>query len=199
MKKVALTENLCESFWRPVLLSVLAKFSLTDRFFHAFYQGTTYEEADHSVELMLEIFPELHDSTDLFFIMPAKKAIRRFPTSQPLPRPLHRSMHAHRILDDRIRRAIVEVADVALQKLPSLTINLEQKMTSRRLAAKSHPRLLEAVMSARGISNEGAVLPVVIGEILLKGTRRQPSFVAWGSQNAIVHNENGGMLDGSNS
>lgn len=163
-------------------------------------KGTTYDEADQSAKLILEMFPELNDSTDLFFLMPSKKAFRRFPASQPLPRPLDRSMRAHRILHDRISRATVEVADIALRKLPSLTIYLDKKLTSKRLVANVHPRLLEAVITTRGISNPFVARQVFIREVLLSGTRRQSSFVERGKnlKGIVEKNYGGGKLNGKN-
>jgi hypothetical protein len=152
--------------------------------------GSVYDEADQSAELMLEIFPELDESTDLFFTVPSKKALRRFPALNPLPPRLDPSMRAHRILDDRIRWAVTEAADAALQKVPSLTIDLETKLTSRHLAADS--RFLEAVMSSRGIVNKYAARRVIICEILLKGKRRQSSLAVRETHpRAFVQNEKG--------
>lgn len=141
---------------------------------------------------MSEIFPELLESTDVYFVTPSKKALRRFPTSDPIPPPLDRTMQAHRFLDDRIHRDVAEVADFALRKVPSLTIVLETG--SKSLHNAPSPRLLVAVMSSRGISNESAVRFLMIRQMLFKGTQHQPpSMEAFGEANSneVVRGENG--------
>ena len=142
---------------------------------------------------MSEIFPELLESTDVYFVTPSKKALRRFPTPDPIPPPLDRTMHAHRFLDDRIHRAVAEVAGFALRKVPSLTIALETGIKSRHVAPS--PRLLAAVMSSRGISNEAAARVAIIRQMLLKGTNRQPPspMAAYSKAHSkeVVRGENG--------
>ena len=138
---------------------------------------------------MSEIFPELLESTDVYFVTPSKKALRRFPTPDPIPPPLDRTMHAHRFLDDRIHRAVAEVAGFALRKVPSLTIALETGIKSRHVAPS--PRLLAAVMSSRGISNEAAARVVIIRQMLLKGTNRQPPSRMVENSKEVVRGENG--------
>ena len=129
-----------------------------------------FGESDRSAEVMLKLFPELRDSTDLFFTTPSKKALRRFPSPNPIPPPLDQSMWAHRILEDRIRRDVSEVADSALRRVPSLTIRLENRLGSNPLM-EAQSRLLKAAMSTRGIANRYATSRIVIQEVLLGKTR----------------------------
>lgn len=135
---------------------------------------SNYEECDRSAEVMLQLFPELRESTDMFFMLPSKKALRRFPSSNTIPSLLERSMWAHRILDDRIRRGVCEVADCSLRRVPSLTIRLECRSGSKSLEAKS--RLLKATMSERRISDKSVAKRIIIQEVLLGKARADDSI-----------------------
>lgn len=133
--------------------------------------GSKYEEADHSAEFVSEIFPELQESADIFFMTVSKKALRRFPATDPTPRPLGHTLQASRLLDDRVRRAVAEVADVAVRKVPSLAVHLDHGMQSRRAVADRHGRFLKCVMTARAITSEIAARSLIIHQMLLKDSR----------------------------
>jgi hypothetical protein len=73
---------------------------------------------------MLELFPELRDSTNIVFIRPSQKGLRRFRSQDHIPDPLDRAMWAHTLLDERIRRNLKEVASAGLCEIPSLISRL---------------------------------------------------------------------------
>lgn len=79
----------------------------------------------------MDIFPELKTSTNILFLEPSKKAIRRINTDNPMPRPLGEDMWAHTKLSTAIRRNVAEVADIALRKVPQL-ITLSEKENARK-------------------------------------------------------------------
>jgi hypothetical protein len=58
---------------------------------------------------MLEIFPELKESTNIFFMAPSKKSLRRFPSTLS-PVPLSREMWSHNFYKERVRQGVHEVA-----------------------------------------------------------------------------------------
>jgi hypothetical protein len=85
---------------------------------------------------MLELFPELRDSTNIVFIRPSQKGLRRFRSQDRIPDPLDRAMWAHTLLDERIRRNLKEVALAGLCEIPSLMSRLAKSGgTLRDLAA----------------------------------------------------------------
>jgi hypothetical protein len=69
---------------------------------------------------MIELFPELRDSTNIVFIRPSQKGLRRFRSQDRTPDPLDRAMWAHTLFDERIRRNLKEVASAGLCEIPSL-------------------------------------------------------------------------------
>jgi hypothetical protein len=136
------------------------------------------DEADHSSDLMMELFPELLDSPEFFFSQPSKKAMRRFPAVEPMPRQLSIAMRAERILDDRIRSNVAEVADVTLRIVPSLLHHSKQPVGERGRAMRadcpSHfGKFLSVIMMNRGISDERAARGEIIRQVLFQGSRRQ--------------------------
>ena len=93
--------------------------------------GMKYEEADASCELMQEIFPELLHSVSIYYVTPSKKALRRFPCPEVMPRPPENAVPVHRRLSDHIHRAVVEVADLGLRELPSRGLALDRGLAVR--------------------------------------------------------------------
>jgi hypothetical protein len=81
---------------------------------------------------MLELFPELRDSTNMVFIRPSQKGLRRFKSQDRIPDPLDRAMWAHTLLDERIRRNLKEVAYAGLCEMPSLLSRLVKSDGSQR-------------------------------------------------------------------
>jgi hypothetical protein len=70
---------------------------------------------------MLDIFPELKDSTNIIFLEPSKKGLKRFRHSGNVPEPLESPMFAHLSLSSRIHQHVREVADLSLRKVPALS------------------------------------------------------------------------------
>jgi len=95
---------------------------------------------------MLELFPELKDSTNIFFIEPTKKGLRRFRSSELLPGPLEEAMWAHTLLDTRIRQNVKEVASLRLGRVPALLDRLN-KTDDRH---EDTIRQQQAIMKSRG-------------------------------------------------
>lgn len=73
---------------------------------------------------MLLLFPELRDSTNIYFIRPSQKGLRRFRSQDLIPNPLDRAMWAHTLLDERIRRNLREVAAAGMSMIPVLFAKL---------------------------------------------------------------------------
>ena len=71
--------------------------------------------ADQSEMLMVKIFPELEEASNIIFNPPSKKTLKRFRNVNPSPPRLGKSHWAHSILKDQISRNVREVAINALQ------------------------------------------------------------------------------------
>jgi hypothetical protein len=84
---------------------------------------------------MLELFPELRNSTNIVFIRPSQKGLRRFRSQDRIPDPLDRAMWAHTLFDERIRRNLKEVASAGLCEIPSLFSRLVTSGSQRDKAA----------------------------------------------------------------
>jgi hypothetical protein len=65
--------------------------------------------------LMMEVFPELEESSNIIFNVPSKKALKRFNSVNPFPPRLGKSHWAHSILKDTMSRNVREVAVSSLQ------------------------------------------------------------------------------------
>ena len=102
-----------------------------------FELGLKCSEADLSAALMTEIFPELVHSTDIQFLLPSKKALRRFPCATVFPRPLPDFLNAQTLLSDRIRCNLAEIADIAMRRVPALLAKIEDRNLEAKLA---HPK-----------------------------------------------------------
>jgi hypothetical protein len=124
---------------------------------------SNYDQADASVKLLSIIFPELRHSTDVCFVAPSKKSLRRFPSPEALPEPLDRRLWAHILFEERVRRNVSEVANAALRFVPELTLQLsgiQPRATTRS------SRQLKAAMSVRGLSDLSAARLEVMREFL---------------------------------
>jgi hypothetical protein len=132
------------------------------------HQGVKYDEADQSANLMMEIFPELLHSTDIYFVLPSKKALRRFPCIDVLPRPLPTTLQGHRLLSDRIHRNLVEIADLALRQIPQRAVALDRYIESKsRQSTKStiyewSTQRLKAMVQNGSYSNESEARIAII-------------------------------------
>ena len=123
------------------------------------------DEADRSSELFLQLFPELRDSTNIFFVAPSNKALRRFPSaSGTTPSVLDQSLWAHRILDDRIRHHTAEIADISLHCVPERMKRLEAGGCFQKSIAQT--RMVKSIMSSRGIQCESMARRIIMQEKL---------------------------------
>lgn len=120
LKKVSLAEIICKHscvrFFAVKLSNVI---SVT------LVAGKVFDQAGDSTTLVLELFPELKESSNIHFRDPSKKGIRRLKhNSIILPGPLEPDECAHNVLQDRIRRNVVEVADLSLRRVSQLSVKL---------------------------------------------------------------------------
>jgi hypothetical protein len=127
---------------------------------------------------MLELFPELLASPEFFFAQPSKKALRRFPAVEPMPRQLSIAMRADRILDDRIRSNVAEVADVTMRIVPSILLHSKLPVgdLGRAMRADRPSRFgkfLSAIMMNRGMSDETSARGEIVRQVLFQGSRQQ--------------------------
>ena len=128
------------------------------------------QEADRSSELFLQLFPELRDSTNIFFMAPSKRALRRFPSSSgTTPSVLDQSMWAHRILDDRIRHNTAEIADITLHCVPERMKPLEAGCCLQKSIAQT--RMVKSIMSSRRIQCESMARRIIMQEKLFDSRR----------------------------
>lgn len=114
--------------------------------------GMQYSQASDSVALMLELFPELADSTNLIYREPSKKGIRRLKSSSTLPGALEPSERAHTMLQDRIHRNVRLVAEIGLLRVPSLSIHLS-KLDEPRVQDLWKIQIESNIMLVRGIDD----------------------------------------------
>ena len=135
----------CKLFHIPLKRERKKKMSLIDALWN------DVESADQSAVVMLQLFPELKDSTTIIYREPSKKGIRRFHSSE-IPEALDKSMMAHNILETLIQKAIFEVASYALTEIPALSIQLAAHEYSDRALARSL-RQRQAIMKARCTSS----------------------------------------------
>jgi hypothetical protein len=152
--------------------------------------GSKYEEADHSCELMLEIFPELTNSPDIYYVTPSKKALRRFPCMDAsLQRPFPDTIQqpAHRMLSDQIHRIVVEIADIGLRKIPARAIALNSRLNLRLQQQHSHSeittqdwykRRLHAMIEMKGYLNESEARVAIVCQALQMKQSSPSSFVS---------------------
>ena len=142
--------------------------SLANAIFHT---GLKYDDADLSAALMAEILPELAHATDIQIVLPSKKALRRFPCATILPRPTPATLNAQSLLSDCIHRNVVEIADLAMRRLPMQVIELdrrlESKLPNRKTdEAKWQTRILTLVMRQRPSINESEARVAIIQHAL---------------------------------
>lgn len=96
--------------------------------FHIKFLGMDQSRANQSEMLMVHIFPELEEASNIIFNPPSKKTLKRFRTVNPSPPRLGKSHWSHSILKDQISRNVREVAINSLQgaHLPSNLLRLEK-------------------------------------------------------------------------
>lgn len=82
-----------------------------------FYVGADPARADQSELLMVHVFPELEESSNIIFNPPSKKTLKRFRNVNAYPARLGKYHWAHAILKDQISRNVREVAINALRSV----------------------------------------------------------------------------------
>lgn len=130
---------------------------------------------------MVEIFPELAHATDFQIILPSKKALRRFPCPTVLPRPIPASLNAQSLLSDCIRRNVVEIADLAMRRIPKQVIELDRRLEAKLInrktdEAKWQTRTLTSYMQQRPNINESEARVAIIQHALHIQNRVSSSF-----------------------
>lgn len=95
----------------PIFLFLCCNFAYTC----LYDAGGELSSANQSEMLMMEVFPELEESSNIIFNTPSKKALKRFVSVNALPPRLGKSHWAHSILKDTISRNVREVAVSSLQ------------------------------------------------------------------------------------
>jgi hypothetical protein len=105
--------------------------------------------ADESRIVIMQLFPELKQSSDICFVeLPKKGVARRFRAAEAAPEPLDSSLCAHTLLEDRIRHHVAEVASSCMLHVPQLTLRLAR---SRGITEIGSQRQRRAAMSAQGL------------------------------------------------
>jgi hypothetical protein len=158
---------------------------------HVFFdvKGQNYETADTSAEVMVQLFPELRFSTDIVFMEPSKKAVRRIQSEDPMPGPLDRDMWAHERLNDLIRGNVAEVAGLGLRRVPMLTSQRQEVQLQEMQSRLDRRSRFVGMMRARGISEESDLRLVAMRELLSteppteKEKRMYPGVGFWETRN----------------
>lgn len=152
--------------------------------------GLKYDEADLSAALMTEIFPELVYSSDMHFILPSKKALRRFPSATVLPRPLPDTLNAQYLLSDSIRRNLAEIADLAMRRIPSLIVELDRKIADNQWKTeevKLQTRKLTAAIRQRPNMSDSEARVAIIRQALHIQNRTTSSIATRSLDNACLY------------
>ena len=128
--------------------------------------GKKQTHANQSEMLMMQVFPELEEASNIVFNLPSKKILKRFRHVNPIPPRLGKSNWTHSILKDQISRNVREVAVSALQgaKLPAVK------------AAKiinGPSRFTKSANEARYISRRRASMIVNVGPASVKDVERR--------------------------
>lgn len=111
------------------------------------FAGSEYPVAEESSKLMMELFPEIKDFSDMHFRELCKKTRGRFKASTLRPDPLEPRLRVHMLYRDRIRRNVLAVADLSLRLVPSLTLRLAPLEERVRAERRSRNRQLYLRMS----------------------------------------------------
>lgn len=132
---------------------------------------------------MIEIFPELAHATDFHIMLPSKKALRRFPCATVLPRPIPASLNAQSLLSDCIRRNVVEIADLAMRRIPKQVIELDRILKAKLINRKTdetkwQSRTLTSYMQRRPNINESEARGAIIQHALHIQNLRSSSIAA---------------------
>jgi IQ calmodulin-binding motif len=93
---------------------------------------------DESTNLMLTLFPELKESTDIKQVMASRKGLNRFHSSQKhsLLDPLDREFCVGQKLDTLFRKNMTEVAMAGLRRIPARSTPLTKSCTSMRTSSQ---------------------------------------------------------------
>lgn len=104
----------------------------------------SHTNAQHSVELMLALFPELKASNDIHWVKPSKKAMKRFHIQGSfLPKPLDNSMFVQSKIEKRIN---ANIRELAVAHLGPRRISSKQK---EKKSTKAWLRQRNAIMKVR--------------------------------------------------
>jgi hypothetical protein len=110
--------------------------------------GSDHSLADESSKLMMELFPELKDFSDMHFREPCKKTKGRFKLSGFRPNPLEPRLRAHVVFRERIQRDVRAVADASLRSVPELLLRLVPLTEKQRADRRDCNRQLYLRMNA---------------------------------------------------
>lgn len=121
--------------------------------------GSKVQFADASSELFIRQFPELVHTNNIHFTTVSTKSLRRFPASNPIPRPLVDL--AGNKLDDLIHDNVVLVA------MSGLLRNTEKSVLKDSISRRA-----TAVMEAKGLDSLSEAKSLIIRQYLGK---RSPS------------------------
>lgn len=131
-----------------------------------YQSGKKQTHANQSEMLMMEVFPELEEASNVIFNLPSKKILKRFRHVNPVPPRLGKSLWAHSILKDQVSRNVREVAVSALQgaKVPAV---------KAAKAIDGPKRFTKSATEARYISRRRASMIVSVGPASVKDVERR--------------------------
>jgi hypothetical protein len=110
--------------------------------------GSDHTLADESSKLMMELFPELKDLSDMHFREPCKKTRGRFKAFGFRPNPLEPRMRAHEVFRERVQRGVRSVADASLRSVPDLLLRLAPMTETQRADRRDCNRQLYLRMNS---------------------------------------------------
>ena len=138
---------------------------------------------------MIKVFPELRGSTDINFMEPTKKGLKRVPCSDPMPGLLSAGMQAHTRLSDLVRHNLAEVAGYGLRNSPtflSQTMSHSDFLNSR----------IDSMMRGRGAQNRAEFRIQIMQELLASPPPSPP--VAKTCRHPFADGADSGMNSDSN-
>ncbi|CAB9508037.1 DENN domain-containing protein 5B [Seminavis robusta] len=122
-------------------------------------------QANQSETLMMQVFPELEEASNVIFNPPPKKVLKRFRNVNPTPPRLGKAHWAHSILRDQISRNVREVAINALQGVGQPSEKTNEGTLGRGMDLL---RYSKAATEERYISRRRASMAVSVGPSSVK-------------------------------
>jgi hypothetical protein len=116
--------------------------------------------------LMMQVFPELEEASNIIFNLPSKKVLKRFRNVNPTPPRLGKSLWAHSILKDQISRNVREVAVNALQGAKLSAVKTQKKIVEPS-------RFTQSAAESRYMSRRRASMMVAVGPASVKDVERR--------------------------